>query len=522
MTASMIRIVARSFPRVTLCGALMCLGGTAHALGIGEPEVRSRLGQPLFVRAPLQLAEGERIEDIALRLPRDAYAPMGLPIPPEALLSATVQARMEDGMPWLIVSSPVRIHEPIIVLVVEARIDGTRLLRELTLLIEPPATTDGPAAASHQEPAIAASVPAAPAASGESPTSTSGTGPVSTDDGTQYGPTVAGETLRSIAERVGPQPRFGIRRVMAALRLANPDLIDDIHQPLPPGRMLKVPTAQEMLRLSAAQIDAAVGPRRNSAVQSEPPQRVMEPAAPAAAISTTHAPEALAATHPAPPAVERIATPYGRLRLSTNLSELSLGRLSAGSAGPVPGTPPSIEIPSSPAPTALEQAPATVAIPAPDVSGQASTPESATQPAAAHAASRDDGQRHGSGIWWLLAVAAGVALALWRWLSAAGTKPAPRAPATRAAMTASAGESSLPQQPEPPLRGGELDSRDTTPIAALRQRADRVRGEVADAAVQRRITLVHAYLDAGDLASAEQLLDEIEEGRQTPRAASNG
>jgi Tfp pilus assembly protein FimV len=78
-----------------LCGAaLIGVAGAASALGIGEPEVRSHIGQPLAVHIPLQLPADEPLENVALSLPAEAaYAAFALPSP-QGLRSMRIEGRV--------------------------------------------------------------------------------------------------------------------------------------------------------------------------------------------------------------------------------------------------------------------------------------------------------------------------------------------------------------------------------------------------------------------------------------------
>lgn len=522
-----------------LCGAaLIGVTGGVSALGIGEPEIRSHLGQPLAVRVPLQLSAAERIDDIALTLPPDdAYAAMGLQPPPAALRSAKLQARVEDGDPWLLLDGTARIFEPIVVVLIEARSGGTRLLRELTLMIEPPTPT--PSAAQRRPAPPVQPVAPTPAivtvAAPELTTAPAEAIPLMQPDEGRYGPTVAGETLRSVAERVRPEPRFGIRRVMTALLLANPETLRGTQQALSAGIMLTVPSPAQMLALSSAQIDAAVGPGPQSANRA-PAQREQATAGSEAVAATAEAPAnpTPAALPVAAPASPRLVTPYGSLRLSADLSDRSLGRLSAGIAGPVLAQTAPEPVAGDELPQDMPQAEADAI----EVAVASDVVEPAETPAAPQLAATD-AEGHGGRSWiaWFLVALIAAGLAIWRrarsddrpaWArlripvaADSSAEPVDAASATPAAPTASATPTTEPPA-MPPLRVvGGIETRDVTLTASLRQRADRLSRSTEDSVVLRRLTLVHAYLDNADTESAEQLLAEIELPPRPTRAAAN-
>lgn len=147
--------------RPTLLGALtpalaLLLGlptQAAHALGLGQPQVRSMLGQPLDVSIPLSLADGERLPDSCLR----AEVSAGDARVPAGLLQLRVEG--EPGQLRVRLQSLARIEEPALRITLAVGCP-LRLTREFNAFVDPPATA---AVAAPPPPAspVPAPVPAA-------------------------------------------------------------------------------------------------------------------------------------------------------------------------------------------------------------------------------------------------------------------------------------------------------------------------------------------------------------------------
>jgi pilus assembly protein FimV len=158
--------------RILLLGAL--LSPTAlYALGLGDIRLKSALNQPFD--ADIQLVDATAEDLAALRASiasNDTFARYGLDRP--AFLSEFTFSvdRNASGQEVLRVTSPRPVTEPFVTFLIDANWPRGRLLREYTVLLDPPVYAPGPAVA--DEPvatprATTAAPPPAPAQTYEPP-----------------------------------------------------------------------------------------------------------------------------------------------------------------------------------------------------------------------------------------------------------------------------------------------------------------------------------------------------------------
>jgi pilus assembly protein FimV len=115
------------------------------ALGLGNIDMKSALNQPLDARIELLRAREGELKDLTVALASpDTFRRAGIERP--AFLS---QLKFEvitnpGGTPFIQVSSPQPITEPFLNFLIEVNWPNGRLLREFTVLVDPPVLTDTP------------------------------------------------------------------------------------------------------------------------------------------------------------------------------------------------------------------------------------------------------------------------------------------------------------------------------------------------------------------------------------------
>ncbi|MEJ2575739.1 MAG: FimV/HubP family polar landmark protein [Gammaproteobacteria bacterium] len=269
--------------KLTLAVAL-ALGGasmTAHGLGLGEIEARSVLNQNFDADIALLSVADEELDAVRVRLaPQEAFERAGVErgfLLTRLTFTPDVAA---DGRAVIRVTSDFPIREPFLNFLVEVNWPRGRLVREYTVLLDPPLTT------TRRPPAVAAPVAAArpQARAPQAPVVRAGA-PVS-----EYGPVQANETLWTIAERVRPDAGVSVTQVMMALLAANPQaFVDGNVNNLLRGQILRVPSRDEMLGISRAEAQAMFRQQQDEwlAQRGRPPAPAAEetptPAAAAAA-----------------------------------------------------------------------------------------------------------------------------------------------------------------------------------------------------------------------------------------------
>ena len=150
----------------SLAAALFGLSGTnAHALALGRITVQSALGEPL--RAEIDIPEINAEEAASLRAAvaqPDAFRAAGLDYNAVLAGAQISLQRRPDGRAYIRISSDRIVTEPFIDLILEASWSSGRIVRDYTMLLDPPSLRT-PAAVTPLPPQVAAvPAPALPAA----------------------------------------------------------------------------------------------------------------------------------------------------------------------------------------------------------------------------------------------------------------------------------------------------------------------------------------------------------------------
>ncbi|HET8698220.1 MAG TPA: FimV/HubP family polar landmark protein, partial [Gammaproteobacteria bacterium] len=305
----------------------------AWGLGLGDIELQSALNQPFQAQIVLVSATPEELAGLKIALAGDdAFSRYGLERP--AFLSQLQFRIVTDraGRSVVQVSSRESIAEPFVTLLVEATWPRGRLLREYTVLLDPPVLLPAPAAptpvqpvetrrAEPSEPAAPITRPAPPPAPRPqpatppsiAPSSSPAPAPLSTSvspEGT-YGPVQRAETLWAIAERFRPDG-VSMNQMMVALFQANPQAFGGNMNVLRVGAVLRMPQTSDLQNLSASTANAEVQ-RQTDEWQNRSPRLVLVPPTVAATEpARTPLPEATTAPPPreqTPPPVAAASPP---------------------------------------------------------------------------------------------------------------------------------------------------------------------------------------------------------------------
>ena len=233
----------------------------AWALDLGDIQIQSALNQPFEAQIALEAVAPGELEALSVALASpETFARYGLDRP--GFLSALQFSvgRDADGADVVLIRSTQPIAEPFVTMLVEATWPSGRIMREYTVLLDPPLLVPEPAAAIPVEPAEARApqanvregatspppVPddapepqAAPSISGE-------TAPVSASDpGAIYGPVQRGDTLWAIASQYRPDD-VSLFQMLLALYEANPEAFAGNMNHLYAGAILRIPERSEV------------------------------------------------------------------------------------------------------------------------------------------------------------------------------------------------------------------------------------------------------------------------------------
>lgn len=217
----------------------------AHALGLGDIKAQSSLNQQFKANIDLlSVATGE-LDAVRIKLAdQSEFDKAGVERPFFLTLLKFRAERLKNGKAVIHVSSDFPIREPFLDFLVEANWPRGRLIREYTVLLDPPATTKRRApkvqtAPAHSTTSRVAAVTAKPAVQ-------------ATAEG-EYGPVAANETVWSIAKKLRPRG-VSMEQMMIALQRANPQAFirGDINR-LRKGQVLRVPASDEILAISRSE-----------------------------------------------------------------------------------------------------------------------------------------------------------------------------------------------------------------------------------------------------------------------------
>lgn len=220
----------------TLLFVLLTVSGTASALTLGQAHLRSFLGEPLNAEIDLiGLAEGQH-EDLRLRMANDRhFERLGIAYT-QLLTALTFDVAQSDGR-WIVRARSTRpVTEPFVDFPLQMTWPGGQLIKQYTLLLDPPRRINTSRVTRARQPKPATAPVRVPVTAGSS----------------SYGPVKSGETLWPIAQKLKPRGITTRQMAMALLR-ANPQaFIDGNINRLRAGATLEIPQRSFIEQLDAA------------------------------------------------------------------------------------------------------------------------------------------------------------------------------------------------------------------------------------------------------------------------------
>ncbi|GMR08333.1 MAG: motility hub landmark protein FimV [Gammaproteobacteria bacterium] len=290
------------------CLVLLWLPGTTFSLGVGDIEVKSALNQPLKAEISLYSIRPSELDSLHVSLAtRGEFKKAGVPRPFLLTKLRFAIDQKADGTPYIKVTTRNPVREPFLDFLVDVSWRSGRLLREYTILLDPPVIAAQRARAIRAPVSIVVSTPevAAPVAvaapevdelpmptpvdmsvdsdevsvvsdSGEddlfprmdigdeaapvtldevtdsrAASRTAKTAKMPAYDGDTYGPVVRKDTLWSIASKVRPDDSIDMAQMMLALLKENPEAFNNanIHG-LKAGAILRIPERDAIMGTS--------------------------------------------------------------------------------------------------------------------------------------------------------------------------------------------------------------------------------------------------------------------------------
>src|SRR5271155_485345 len=171
-------------PRLVLMACLL-IPSLSGGLALGEIHLTSALNEPMNAEIDLIAAGPEELAALRASLaPKEAFTRYGIDRPPFLSTMTFKVGKSKDGKDVLLVRSTDAIPEPFVTFLVEVNWDRGRLMREYTVLLDPPVYTPGERASSAAPVAAPVGAPASAAPSTRTRPAPAAVGPESAADTT--------------------------------------------------------------------------------------------------------------------------------------------------------------------------------------------------------------------------------------------------------------------------------------------------------------------------------------------------
>ncbi|MDQ0008653.1 pilus assembly protein FimV [Luteibacter jiangsuensis] len=295
--------------KLSIMLALATWGSQALAQNLGPVQVRSTMDQPLAAEIPLTGVSGN-LDNVHVALAsEEAFTRAGLNRGglPVALNFAV--GKNASGQPVVRVSSAEPVRDTYLDFLVEVSTGGNKVVREVTMLLDPPGTpVNSAVAASAAQPSRTSEVPSrvpshseARPSRAEAPTKAAPAkaAPAAAAPGDTYGPVQRGQTLSTIARQHAGGA--DMNQMLVALQKANPEAFyRDNMNALKTGAVLRIPSTDDVQALSAASALAEVRRQNES-------WRAGTTRAPSVVADAASSPAGQGEGKPAAPATDRLA-----------------------------------------------------------------------------------------------------------------------------------------------------------------------------------------------------------------------
>ncbi len=251
--------------KILLTGLGLIAHAGAYALGLGEIRLESALNEPLVAEIPISVTSRNELRGFEARIAQnDTFARYGLDRP---IFLNSITFRVRDnaaGQPVIQVRSSRPIAEPFVTFLLEATWDSGRLLREYTVLLDPPVFSEQAVAAPVN---VARSVSAQPSSSSgqiapapAAPAPLPEPAPVYRQPaitGQTYGPVQRNQNLWNISRSV-QLDGVSINQMMVAIYRANPEAFMGNINLLKEGATLQIPDATSVRNLLTSEANSVV------------------------------------------------------------------------------------------------------------------------------------------------------------------------------------------------------------------------------------------------------------------------
>ena len=231
--------------------ALLLLPGISHALGLGDVHLNSPLNAPLDAEVELVNATPEDLATLDAKLAtKETFARYGLDWPPFMASVTVTRDRGANGGQILRIKSTETVTEPFLTLLIEATWARGRLVREYTVLLDPPVFAPNSVAA--------APVPAPAVSQGQStgqierpaPQEAPSAAPAAAAGGGDSYEVRRGDSLSAIARRLSASSGQRTDQLMVSIYRGNAGAFEGDMNRLRAGSVLRIPASDEVAAVS--------------------------------------------------------------------------------------------------------------------------------------------------------------------------------------------------------------------------------------------------------------------------------
>lgn len=315
--------------RISVLVSLAVMSLTAEAAGLGKLTAMSGLGEPLNAEIELLSVSPEEMSSLtAIIASDDTYAAQGIERPGVINAIQVSVAKKADGSPYLKLSTHQPVTDPFVDMLIQVDWSTGRLLREFTLLLDPPGFNAGSAAS---QPAMSSAKPAATGSSASASQKQVRAGKIAKPVAESLGEhkTKRGDTLIKIAKEMQIEG-VSLERMLVGIYQANQDAFagNNMNQ-LKVGKIIRKPAAEDVSKISQseAQQEIKVHARDWNAYKNKLAGAVSQQSS-----ATEEAPSQAASGKIGAPAEDKATPPAQGPR---DVVKLSKGETESTKAGPV-------------------------------------------------------------------------------------------------------------------------------------------------------------------------------------------
>jgi len=242
--------------------ALLLLPGISQALGLGDVHLNSPLNAPLDAEIELVNATPEDLATLEAKLAsKETFERYGLEWPQFMSTVTVTRDRSASGGQVLRIRSTETVTEPFLTLLIEASWARGRLVREYTVLLDPPVFAPNSVPAAQPRPAMpsvgAAETSGTISRPAQPEPQTQSAAPIAAGGGDSY-EVQRGDSLSAIARRLSASTGARTDQLMVSIYRGNSGAFEGDMNRLRAGSVLRIPSGEEIAAVSPAEASGEV------------------------------------------------------------------------------------------------------------------------------------------------------------------------------------------------------------------------------------------------------------------------